>query len=197
MTLQERQGLLTRSFEELWRELWGLNQVSISTRRQFQYNSEESHSREKFARLASSGALNALVTQSLSEHPPWTEAEWGFPKGRRNYGEKDYECALREFVEETGYPADILRNFQNVFPFEENFMGSNYKSYKHKYFLSYIDFEDSIAKRGSFQKEEVGEMAWKTIDECLSSIRDYNSEKKRMLIHIDKCVRTFHICEII
>jgi 8-oxo-dGTP pyrophosphatase MutT (NUDIX family) len=195
MTLQERQGLLTRPFEELWRELWGLNQASA--RRQFQYNSEESHSREKFARLASSGALNSLVTQSIAEHPPWTEAEWGFPKGRRNYGEKDYECALREFVEETGYPADILRNFQNVFPFEENFMGSNYKSYKHKYFLSYIDFEDSVAKRGAFQKEEVGEMAWKTIDECLSSIRDYNSEKKRMLLHIDNCVRTFHICEIL
>jgi 8-oxo-dGTP pyrophosphatase MutT (NUDIX family) len=193
MTVQERQGLLSRSFDELWRELWGL--TSSSSRRQ--YNSEEAHSRDKFARLASSGALQALVTQSLVEHPPWKEAEWGFPKGRRNYGEKDYECALREFVEETGYPADVLRNFQNVFPFEENFMGSNYKSYKHKYFLSYIDFGNSISKRGTFQKEEVGEMAWKTMDECLAAIRGYNSEKKRMLLHIDHCVRTFQMCEIL
>ena len=194
MTVQERQGLLSRSFDELWRELWGLTSSSSSRR---QYNSEEAHSRDKFARLASCGALHALVTQSLAEHPPWTEAEWGFPKGRRNYGEKDYECALREFVEETGYPADVLRNFQNVFPFEENFMGSNYKSYKHKYFLSYIDFGDSISKRGTFQKEEVGEMAWKTMDECLAAIRNYNAEKKRMLLHIDHCVRKFHMCEIL
>jgi 8-oxo-dGTP pyrophosphatase MutT (NUDIX family) len=195
MTVQERRGLLERPFDDLWRELWGLGETPC--RRQFQYNSEESHSRDKIARLKASGVLNAMVEDSIAEHPAWEEAEWGFPKGRRNYGEKDYDCAVREFVEETGYPADLLHNFQNVFPFEENFMGSNYKSYKHKYFLSYINFDESVEKRGVFQKEEVGEMAWKTLEECLSSIRDYNVEKKRMLQHIDYCIRTFSMCEIL
>ena len=61
----------------------------------------------------------------------WNEAEWGFPKGRRNYQEKDFECALREFTEETGINSKNLHNIQNILPFEEIFTGSNYKSYKH------------------------------------------------------------------
>jgi hypothetical protein len=63
----------------------------------------------------------------------WDEPEWGFPKGRRNNQEKDYETAVREFSEETGVISRYLRNIQNIYPFEENIMGSNYKSYKHKY----------------------------------------------------------------
>ena len=31
----------------------------------------------------------------------YIEKDWGFPKGRRNLRESDYDCALREFEEET------------------------------------------------------------------------------------------------
>ena len=31
------------------------------------------------------------------------EPEWGFPKGRRNNKEKDINCAIREFYEETNF----------------------------------------------------------------------------------------------
>ena len=38
-----------------------------------------------------------------------SEKEWGFPKGRRNFQEKDIVCGIREFEEETGYNInDIL-----------------------------------------------------------------------------------------
>ena len=53
----------------------------------------------------------------------WVEPEWGFPKGRRNFMEKDYECALREFSEETGYDTNIIKNVNNLLPFEEIFTG--------------------------------------------------------------------------
>ena len=62
----------------------------------------------------------------------WDEPEWGFPKGRRNYKEKDLECALREFEEETGIQKSSLTIIKNLNPFEEIFTGSNLKSYKHK-----------------------------------------------------------------
>ena len=68
----------------------------------------------------------------------WGEPEWGFPKGRRNYHEKDISCALREFEEETGYKRTDLSIMQNIQPVEEIFTGSNYKSYKHKYFIAYM-----------------------------------------------------------
>ena len=43
--------------------------------------------------------LKDLIDKSTTR---WEETEWEFPKGRRNFKEKDLECALREFEEETG-----------------------------------------------------------------------------------------------
>jgi ADP-ribose pyrophosphatase YjhB (NUDIX family) len=57
--------------------------------------------------------LNQLIDES-NKYDVWSEPEWGFPKGRRNYQEKDYECAVREFCEETGYKQSVLKNIQNI-----------------------------------------------------------------------------------
>ena len=43
----------------------------------------------------------------------------GFPKGRRNYQERDMICGLREFEEETGYDKNDLINITNILPLEE------------------------------------------------------------------------------
>ena len=69
----------------------------------------------------------------------YNETEYGLPKGRRDYKESDFDCALREFSEETGYSSKGLQNVRNVVPFEETFTGSNYNSYKHRYFLMFMD----------------------------------------------------------
>ena len=36
----------------------------------------------------------------------------------------------------------------------------------------------------NYQKSEVSKIEWKTIDECLISIRPYNLEKKRIITNI-------------
>ena len=137
MTAKEKNDLRTKSFDELWTSVWG-------DERSNHYRAEKAVSKERFESLKR-GIVNDDEMFSLysmldeCDVYEWMEPEWGFPKGRRNYKEKDYECALREFTEETGYPVECLKNFQNIFPFEEIFMGSNYKSYKHKYYLTYID----------------------------------------------------------
>ena len=41
-------------------------------------------------------SLTSLIKNSKTN---WTEPEWGFPKGRRNYLENDLTCAIREFKE--------------------------------------------------------------------------------------------------
>jgi len=129
----------------------------------------------------------SLLTES-DKKDRWAEPEWGFPKGRRNNQENDYDCALREFTEETGYDSSKLKNIRNVIPFEEIFTGSNYKSYRHKYYLMYMDYTDSIESNAHFQKSEVSSMDWKPIEECLSCIRYYNYEKKRMIYNINQCL---------
>ena len=42
--------------------------------------------------------LKEIVENSFTS---WEETEWEFPKGRRDFEEKDLDCALREFEEET------------------------------------------------------------------------------------------------
>jgi hypothetical protein len=39
-----------------------------------------------------------------------------------------------------------------------------------------------------FEKSEVSKMEWKTIDNCMKSIRPYNVEKKRILEKIHSAI---------
>jgi 8-oxo-dGTP pyrophosphatase MutT (NUDIX family) len=184
MTIHEKSGLLSNGFTELWGKLW-CNQSG-------QYIQEERSSRDKFETLISgvmthdgdNYTLASLIEESNS-CSQWEEAEWGFPKGRRNHNEKDIDCALREFEEETGYRGNAT--IENLQPFEEIFMGSNFKSYKHKYYLMKVDSD--ICR--PFDETEVSKIEWKTYDECLASIRSYNLEKKRVIEDIYKCLTNY------
>jgi 8-oxo-dGTP pyrophosphatase MutT (NUDIX family) len=133
--------------------------------------------------------LSLIQETETNGYTQWEEPEWGFPKGRRNSQETDYDCALREFSEETGISISKLQNVRNVVPFEELFTGSNYKSYRHKYFLMYMEYSDSSELKLYFQRNEVSQVAWKSIDECIQIIRPYNLEKKRMIQNVDFCLK--------
>ena len=133
--------------------------------------------------------LESLIAESNASGQQWEEPEWGFPKGRRNAQESDFECALREFSEETGYSCHNLKNIRNVVPFEEVFTGSNYNSYRHKYYLMYIPYEVSICNN-NFQKSEVSKMEWKSLPQCLNSIRPYNLEKRNLIHNVYNCLKS-------
>ena len=134
------------------------------------------------------------ISDEISEI--WHEQEWGFPKGRRNVKETDYDCALREFSEETGYAIPVLHNIQNIIPLEEIFIGSNYKSYRHKYYIMNIAYRDSISSGKPYQKSEVSGMEWKSYAKCMESIRSYNLEKKRILTNVYQCLQYSKIVNI-
>jgi 8-oxo-dGTP pyrophosphatase MutT (NUDIX family) len=55
--------------------------------------------------------LDELLENSKTN---WTETEWEFPKGRKNYQERDIDCALREFEEETGISKENINIIENV-----------------------------------------------------------------------------------
>jgi hypothetical protein len=74
------------------------------------------------------------------------------------------------------------------------FIGSNHKSYKHKYFLAFFeksnDLDDYL---NNFQKTEVSKLEWKSVDNCLESIRPYNLEKKELIQNINKVLQEYRL----
>ena len=193
MSLDEKQRILQCPFEMLWNQMWG-DPNNLNN----QYKNEELSSRKKFE-LLKEGILvddkiinlNDIICMSNTS---WNETEWEFPKGRRNQKEKDLECALREFEEETGVKKTNLTVIENILPFEEIFIGSNHKSYKHKYFLAYMNnFVYENIELNKFQPTEVSKLEWKSLDNCLKSIRPYNLEKKELIININKVLQEYRL----
>jgi len=189
MSISEKNMILTFSFDKLWKQMWGTTCNS-------QFKNEENSSSKKME-IIKNGINNAkeeiITLKDIVEKSStnWLETEWEFPKGRRNHKEKDLECALREFEEETGISQSKITIVDNVLPFEEIFIGSNHKSYKHKYFLAYINEMEELLS--NFQVTEVSKLEWKTIDECLQSIRPYNLEKKKLIININKVLQEYRL----
>ena len=122
----------------------------------------------------------------------WNEAEWGFPKGRRDYQENDIDCAIREWEEETGYNRNQIKLINNLLPYEEIFIGSNLKSYKHKYFVAI--FNDDIDNvNHPFQISEISKVQWFSYEDSMKTIRNYNLEKKTVLEKVYKVLNEYRL----
>ena len=133
--------------------------------------------------------LKDLIEESNEK---WNEPEWGFPKGRRNYQEKDLDAAIREWEEETGYHKHQIRIVSNLLPYEEIFTGSNNKSYKHKYYIALFSGDINIPSN-DFQATEVSALSWSTYDDCNKLIRPYNLEKKGVLSKVNKVIQEYRL----
>lgn len=190
MTNDEKKRILTEPFDKLYSILWCENDNEV-----IKYKNETIIASEKFNKLKEGFindntiySLKSLVEESKTS---WNSCEWGFPKGRRNTYEKDLSCALREFEEETGYKEDSIKVINNLLPIEEIFIGSNFKSYKHCYYIGCMD--NNEIPFGKFQETEVGEMGWYSYDEALQLIRPYNKEKIDVLKKVNTIISSYEI----
>jgi 8-oxo-dGTP pyrophosphatase MutT (NUDIX family) len=195
MSIMEKVNILKHDFNFLWTNVWNM------THNNKKYKNEYINSFEKFNKLKQ-GYIDKTTKEYVSfatlikkSYTRWIHPEWGFPKGRRNFQENDYNCAMREFCEETGYEPTMLNNISNIMPSEEIFTGSNYKSYKHKYFLAYVDYNIST-ETYNHQQSEVSQVKWLTYDEAISHIRDYNLEKKNILTNLNTFLKTYRLFEM-
>jgi ADP-ribose pyrophosphatase YjhB (NUDIX family) len=189
MTINEKYDILTLPFETLYRKLTKQSKQLTSVKNE--------ESKKKFECLRIGIPINNtneyitlenIVNNSTTK---WFHNEWEFPKGRKNYKEKDIECAKREFQEETGIPSSKLQIINNVLPYEEIFVGSNQKYYKNIYYLGIID--DNTIDLTNYQETEVSIMEWKSYDECLNSIRDYNIEKMFVLSNVNNFIQDVYL----
>ena len=188
MSIEERNLILTKDFSYLWKYLWGAN---INN----QYKNEEKISQEKLKLLKAGFILdNRLINISTiieNTEEIYEEPEWGFPKGRRNHQEKDISCAIREFEEETGYLKNNINLIFNLFPIEEIYTGSNYKSYKHKYYISYMNNNNNPPN--NFQETEISKIMWVKLDNACNYIRKYNIEKINIINKIIEIKNNYSI----
>ena len=187
MSIEEKNNLLTMNFEDLWYNMWGNNNAK--------YKNEENSSIKKFDTLKTGIKYNdeiiTLIDLINKSTTNWKETEWEFPKGKKNYQEHEMNCAIREFEEETGNDIYNLHLIENLAPFEEIFMGTNNKTYKNKYFIGYM--KDNINKLENYQKNEISRIEWKTLENCLESIRPYHFEKKQLIKNIDSILKKYQI----
>lgn len=163
-------------FDYLWNNLW----KKTSKKKIFQ--KEYENSKENFNFLIE----NKYIFELLKVKPLYETPEWGFPKGRRNLYEKNLECALREFEEETCIPVEKISLLKKIECIVEEYTASNNFNYRHIYYLS-VDKSDKYnsIQNNSFESNyEVGESGWYSWDEAVEMIRGHYTEKIKIINQI-------------
>lgn len=185
MVPNEIENIKKYSFEHLWKELW-IDNFSIT--RNKKHNKEYNDSKKKFYKLKYSKSNINLDFFINNVKPIWNYPEWGFPKGKRSNFESNYDCALREFCEETNIPLSSINILNNICPIEETLVGTNGRSYKHVYYIAISNFDNNftpfIDKNSISQYQEIGDIDWFTYDECYNIIRSYHIEKRQVIANI-------------
>lgn len=186
MTEVEQERLLTMPFDTLWEQLWGAPAEGSN-----HYRSEKDSSRSKLEALRSgTPSLETIVRESTQK---WLTPEWGFPKGRRDAGESEYVCALRELKEETGLTETDVIPVKNMETIRELFFGSNRVQYCHKYYIFFVPTEKELVydKTNPHMRQEIGDLRWCSVDEGLQLIRPENIEKREVLLRVSSLLRKY------
>ena len=187
-TTEEKQNLLNYSYELLWQKLWLIDEKTVNEQKN---NQDYLKGYEKFKKLSDGYFFNKtkefinldyFMKKTKTNYP---DTEWEFPKGRRNNHESNYDCARREFTEETNYLSSDYQLINNLLPFSEEFMGENRVRYKYIYYIGYltnIEKDVYIDPKNKDQFNELKNIKWLTKAESLNIIRDYH-HTRRDVIH--------------
>lgn len=187
-TTEEKQNLLNYSYELLWQKLWLIDEKTVNEQKN---NQDYLKGYDKFKKLSDGYFFNKtkefinldyFMKKTKTNYP---DTEWEFPKGRRNNHESNYDCARREFTEETNYLSSDYQLINNLLPFSEEFMGENRVRYKYIYYIGYltnIEKDVYIDPKNKDQFNELKNIKWLTKAESLNIIRDYH-HTRRDVIH--------------
>jgi 8-oxo-dGTP pyrophosphatase MutT (NUDIX family) len=169
MTKVEIESILKNEFIDLWNKLWG------KTANNKAYQKEYIISQDKFNNIRSKYKLIELVNfEGLYKTP-----EWGFPKGRKDKNEKNIDCAIREFEEETGINKDKYLILNRLNTVDESVIGTNNITYKLIYYFGIALNE--IELNTNDESYEVGDIKWMNFEEIILNIRPYFKDKIMMI----------------
>ncbi len=175
MTPTEIESIATKSFNDLWDDFWsGDSKKKMFNKKQFL------DSKENFDCLKNKiGVELALDFYVNNVKPYYFQPEWGFPKGRKQRGEEDLECSIREFCEETCYSQQDIKTTSNVKPIIENMTGTNGVNYRFVYYLA-EDISENVPIIGEKNNNEIGDIGFFTYEETLAMFREYHIEKRNI-----------------
>jgi len=178
-------NMMTFDEKRMFREYdsFDMLRTIIGLKREFNYRGEYNDAKTKYNTLRDDprgNQINALLDKSYTK---WDSPEWGAPKGRRSNKEYDIECAIREFVEETGIKYKNINVYRNIKPLEEVYKGINGVVYKHTYFIA--DIKDNsecheninYIEKGGYLNSEVSNVKCFNLTECQKIIRPYYLSK--------------------
>lgn len=159
MTYYEHERILTRTFQELWTEMWVTKNV-ITHRQEYE------KSRRRFVEC-----IDDVRRYIPSIKSPKEEPEWTFPKGRPQSGESDRACAIREFEEETGMSREHI-HILSEHPYRELYTGTNGIVYEnHLYLASTIIQQVGVDSSNEIQCAEVSDVKWISPEEANEKMR--------------------------
>ena len=209
MITEEIEFIKNNNFDNIWNDLWGdkyynlpidyttFNKQMSSNNIELQHNlnklspkdktfyisvhlKDYSVSKIKFEIFTKQKILNKISNKLDIKY---NQAEWGFPKGRRNIYESNLDCAIREFNEETNLDINNINIMNRIYPIHEDLIGTNNIKYRHNYFLSFSELFNLDIK-ASNQKLEIGDIGWFNYIEAKSLIRPYHINRLKILDNI-------------
>lgn len=181
MTKEEINKIGLMNIAELWDDFW------VDPQKKLLYDKEFQKTKQKFDKLKNNDETE-LTLDFYVKHvvPTWDQAEWGFPKGRRNKMESNRECAMREFEEESGFTKNDYILLDGIKPLVEEFIGTNGIRYKHIYYVAYANNDKipSVNSNNIHQTTEIGDIGYYTYSEVIDMIRPYHIERKKIIMKL-------------
>lgn len=168
MSPNELENIRNNNLVTLWNNLWK------KTSNYKIYQKELKKSENNFNYLKN----NKMLEKLLEINPTYNSPEWGFPKGKRNAFEKNFDCAKREFFEETNMNENEHIILRNLYCLDENYIGTNNLNYRHIYYISVANSDTEI---NSFSSNEIGEIGWFNWEDAINIIRPYYDQKIELL----------------
>jgi len=181
MTTTEVNNIIKFDFDYLWCQLWNINSLNDLCSR---FKKEYKISKDKFYKLKK-GYLSKYFMQYLKniKNSLYTSPEYGFAKGRRNWKEPDFNCALREFTEETNYTKNDIEVINYNRTFNENYIALNNTNYEHKYYIALCksDKEPFLDYNNKNQINEINHIQWCSLSTVIKSFRKYEKWKIQLI----------------
>lgn len=188
-SLSEKENLMTKEFKDLWINLWLISDSFEETTDYLKAYTKFNSLKKGILKNETLITIDYLVKRSETSYEM---SEWEFPKGRRNINENDFDCAKREFKEETSYEEVDYDIITNVCPFTEEFLGENKVKYKYIYYIGKLKNLKKVPIIDSNNKEQITEIKsiqWFSKGQSLDIIRDYHHSRKQIIDQIFKFVK--------